>query len=126
MEQAYKLLITMLSARQLNSLLKRGYFDVTLANGHRYRLNPEIASIWLMKKDKRWEHAIQFCLHPNARITPPPDISIQHLMLLATDEKLFLETANHTCSTWYENWLYKRGYTYDEHTKRKVRRSLAR
>jgi len=103
--RAMKLLRSFLNPEQLKQLKRSGNstFLVQGNEGHTYKLCVRTGNVVRVEKHgKHWEWQYRYCIHDDAKLAPdgkrmpPGDLSLQHMLMLMTDESGFVATANVT------------------------------
>ena len=90
--KAESLLFTILKPEQVKQYTDHGYFE-TEVDDRIYRIKKgRSGNVFLVKDGKE---VARYCAHP-AEWTPDPDVMISQLLMLKTNEKRFLQTANRT------------------------------
>jgi hypothetical protein len=93
--RAMRLLRTLLTAEQRRVLRAGSGFYMTGSLGGRYRLFPACGVAWRVERHGKLEiHSAAYCLHDPELELPPADVTVQHLLLLRSDEEAFLRRAN--------------------------------
>lgn len=91
-KRAESLLFTILKPEQVKQYTDHGYFE-TEVDDRVYRIKKgRSGNVYLVKDGKE---VARYCAHP-ADWTPDQDVMISQLLMLKTDEKRFLQTANRT------------------------------
>ena len=91
-KRAESLLFTILKPEQVKQYTDHGYFE-TEVDDRIYRIKKgRSGNVFLVKDGKE---VARYCAHPKDW-TPDQDVMISQLLMLKTDEKRFLQTANRT------------------------------
>lgn len=91
-KRAEGLLFTILKPEQVRQYEDHGYFETEI-DDRTYRIKKgRSGNVYLVKNGKE---VARYCAHP-ATWTPDQDVMISQLLMLKTNEKRFLETANRT------------------------------
>jgi hypothetical protein len=91
-KRAESLLFTILKPEQVRQYQDHGYFETEI-DDRTYRIKKgRSGNVFLVKDGKE---VARFCAHPELW-TPDQDVMISQLLMLKTNEKRFLETANRT------------------------------
>lgn len=91
--KAEQLLISCISEQQAKEYLEKGYFETTIQD-KRYRIKKGIAGNVFLIDDKGKER-YRYCIHPS-QVVPSQDNMLAQLLMLHSDERKFLATANRT------------------------------
>jgi hypothetical protein len=94
-ERADALLRSLLTEEQRESLDRHGHFTITGQSGYRYQLSARARSYNVTMMGKGLKRPVRLCaLPPNAYALPMADQLIAQMLMLKSDEQLFLSTAN--------------------------------
>lgn len=94
-ERADALLRSVLTKQQRDSLDKYGHFEVTAQSGRRYRLSAHARSFNVTMLGDKGRRVASLCVvPPNAYAVPMADQLLAQMLMLKSDEQLFLSTAN--------------------------------
>lgn len=108
-KRALGLLLSLLSTNQQTEWRRSHCVTLQGSAGNWYRLWPRAGSVQRVEKHgTRWFWKVGYCLHDPENTLPPADTSIGHLLLLLSDEPLFLSLANKRMTgscLWNGPWL---------------------
>lgn len=91
--RAEKLLFCCITEEQKNEYLERGYFD-TKVSDKLYRIKKGRSGN-VVELDSNGKEKYRYCIHPSL-LVPDQDTMLAQLLLLHSDERKFLATANRT------------------------------
>lgn len=122
--RAFALLRSFLNTDQQRMLTNSRCFHVRGSAGGLYRLHTCTGVVQRIERHgKRWYWCATFCLHdyaddaPDKKRIPLPDLALQQMLLLQTDEHEFLATANLSTSArrlWDSQWVRELHRARDE------------